>query len=339
MATQKKIKRYRHRAITMFLLFVISAFVFEYAILEIQSQREHQQESLQERNFDVIWDFLMVCNKIGYQDSKKLAETMENTIKEEYDLDELEEKLNNGDSKEFVSTLNGIVSDFESSSLVKNNRNSVIILEGSDKILVDRMIDVSKIDTTKSHTKFSDYYDLSINPNLFTTAKRQVLNQTSTTPIMLEVHDYGQVKNHMLIESSSYENLKKVYMKEGVLGLHNYQFLCPSYITKDGDIFGNVDIDQGNPKENHKFTVICTFNLYDQLIQMRPDFGDSEYYDHLDFGFDRILSSVYLAAFVAFLVFFIIIVFYVKAYNDAVIEYLGERALEESESDDHPHQS
>lgn len=333
MKSKKKIKRYKHLVLLLVLLYIISIALFEYLINVVETQCTHQETSLRERDFDIIWDYLITCNKVGLQDSQNLARIVEETVTEKYDLDELETKLNNGDISEFISTLDKAVSGFNSSSLVKNNRNSVIILEGSDKILVDRMVDTSKVNTDTKHTKFSDYYDISMNQKAYVTARRQLLNQTSTVPIMLEVYDYGEVENHILVDSCSYDNLKKVYMAEGIMGLHNYQFLCPSYITKDGDIFGNTDLEQGNPKDNHKFTVICTFNLYDQLIQMRPEFGDNEYFEHLDFGFTSILAAVYLASIVTFIILLLVTILCLKNYNDAVIEYLGEKALLEFESD------
>lgn len=333
MGSHKKIKRYRLRIVLIILLFIVSALSFNYAIEVIETQRDHQKTTLRERDFDEIWDFLLTWNSVTLQDSENLATIIENTIIEKYDLDELEKRLDSGDDEELVNTLNDVVSSYNFSSLIKNNRNSVIILEGSDRILVDHMVDLSNTDKTTPHNSFTDYEELSINPKSYITARRQILNQTSTNPIMLEVHDYGKVDDHMLIDSCTYENLKRVYMEEGILGLHNYQFLCPTYITKDGDIFGNSDTDHGNPINNHKFTVIVTFNIYDQLVKMRPEIGDNDYYDHLDFGFESIELAVYFASIVTFVVFFIIAVIYLRNYNDAIIEYLGEEALENIESE------
>lgn len=333
MGNHKKIKRYRLRIVLIILLFIVSALSFNYAIEVIETQRAHQETSLRERDFDEIWDFLLTWNNVTLQDSQNLATIIENTIIEEYDLNELEALVDSGNDKELVNTINDVVSSYNFSSLIKNNRNSVIILEGSDRILVDHMIDLSNTDKDFDHNSFTDYESLSINPESYKTARRQILNQTYTNPIMLEVHDYGKIDDHILIDSCTYENLKKVYMEEGILGLHNYQFLCPTYITKDGDIFGNSDTDHGNPTNNHKFTVIVTFNIYDQLVKMRPEIGDTEYYNHLDFGFDSIQLAVYFASIVTFVVFFIVAVIYLRNYNDAIIEYLGEEALEDIESE------
>lgn len=331
MVAQKKYKSYKSRILIIILLFVISVLSFEYVIQMINTEKKHQEVALKERDFDVIWDFLSSCIAVGESDAQHLAEDLETTIKEEYGLDRLEDDLNNGNREEFINLLDKIVDEYDSSSLVENNRNSCIILEGFDNILVDRMVDLSKIDTSITHTKFSDYGDISINKKLFETANRLLMNRTSTSPIMLEVHDYGDIENHILVDSCSYDNLKKVYMNEGIMGLHNYQFLVPVYITETGDIFGNPDLREGNPVNNHKFIVIVTFNLYDNLINMRPDFEQSEYYDELEFGYDSILTAAYMSFSITCIVFFIVTLYYIKNYNDAIIEYLGEKELEKEE--------
>lgn len=329
MVAQRKYKSYKSRIFIIVLLFVISVLSFEYVINLIGNEEKQQEVALKERDFDVIWDFLQSCIEVGNSDAHKLAEDIESAIKNEYGLDNLETDLDSDNREEFLDLLEKVIDNYDSSSLVKNNRNSCIILEGYDTILVDKMVDLSKIDATQDHSNFSDYRDLSINKKLFDTSQRLLMNQTSTSPIMLEVHDYGEIENHILIDSCSYENLKKVYMSEGILGLHNYQFLVPVYITKNGDIFGNPDFKGGNVTNNHKFIVIVTFNLYDNVIKMRPDFEESKYYDNLDFGYNSILSAAYMSFSITCIVFFIVTLFYIKNYNDAIIEYLGEKALEE----------
>lgn len=327
----KKYRSYKYRVLILVLLFVISVVSFETVIQMVQTERVHQEAELKERDFDVIWDFLCSCISVAENDAQHLAEDLENTVKEEYGLEKLEEDLNNGDKEKFIDILDRLADEYDSSSLVDNNRNSCIILEGFDTILVDRMVDISKVNKDVEHHTFSDYGEISINKKLFNTAQRLLMNKTTTNPIMLEVHDYGEVDNHILIDSCSYDNLKKVYMAEGVLGLHNYQFLVPVYITETGDIFGNPDLREGNPINNHKFIVIVTFNLYDNLIKMRPDFEQADYYDELDFGYDSILTAVYMSFCITCIVFFIVTLYYVKNYNDAIIEYLGEKVLEDED--------
>lgn len=48
-----------------------------------------------------------------------------------------------------------------------------------------------------------------------------------------------------MITEMTYEQLKSVYVKEGITGLRNYQFLVPIYITDTGDIFGMMILLEG----------------------------------------------------------------------------------------------
>ena len=88
-------------------------------------------------------------------------------------------------------------------------------------------------------------------------------------------------KDHIKIDSMNYDSLKEVFVKEGIDGLKNYQFICPAYITETGDIFGQDDIVQGLRKPNHKIIVVQEFNLYDQLEKMGSALFDME--DHITY--------------------------------------------------------
>lgn len=329
-AEKKKYKSYKYRLLIIGLLFVISILSYEYLIKQIKTEVTHQESNLRDRDFDVIWDFLNSCISVSNTDAQELAKKIETNIKNQFNLTDLEKDLDEGNREELVDLVDNTIDEFVTSSPVKNNRNSCIVLESYDKIIADRMVDLSKVDGSKRHTTFSDYKDIAYNKKLFATAERQLKNHTSTTPIAVEIYDYEENPMHILIDSCTYEKLRNVYRKEGVNGLRNYQFLVPAYITRDGDIFGNLDLKEGNPNDNsHKFVVIITFNLYDQLIQMRPNFEQSSYYEEFTYAYNNILAAVYLTACITCIVFFIVCIFYAKGYNDAIIEYLGQKSLEE----------
>ena len=69
--------------------------------------------------------------------------------------------------------------------------------------------------------------------------------------------------------------------------------------------------------------------MYDQIIKMRPDFEQSSYYVNIGTGYENILAAIYMAAVITCIVFLIISIFYVKSYNDAIVEYLGTKSFEE----------
>lgn len=74
--------------------------------------------------------------------------------------------------------------------------------------------------------------------------------------------------NHMMINTMSLDELKKVFDSEGINGLKTYEFLSISYMTSKGDIFGVPDVGSGGIKNvNDKVIVSQGFNLYDQLMK------------------------------------------------------------------------
>lgn len=329
MGAKKIYKSYKYKILVIILLFAISILTFEFAIDQVEIEQQKQVTALKDRDFDVIWDYLNSCIDIAESDAQNLATNIESSIRSKFDLNKLEENLNNGKRSELVDLVDECIDDYQLSSPVKNNRNSCIVLEGYDRIIADRTIDLSRIDKRFHHLKFSDYEKIAYNVPLLSTAERQIKNHTSTTPIAIEIYNYIENSNHVKIDSCSYNNLKKVYESEGIEGLRNYQFLAPAYITRNGDIFGNLDLKEGNQNDNHKFIVLVSFNLYDQIIKMRPDFEQSSYYVNIGTGYENILAAIYMAAVITCIVFLIISIFYVKSYNDAIAEYLGTKSFEE----------
>lgn len=329
MTAKKTYKSYKYKILVIMLLFAISILTFEYAIKQVKSEEAKQITALKDRDFDVIWDYLNSCIDVAESDAQNLASNIESNIKSKFDLDKLEEDLNNGKRSELIDLVDQCIDEYQLSSTVKNNRNSCIVLEGYDRIIADRTIDLSRVDKRFHHIKFSDYEKIAYNVPLLMTAERQIKNHTSTTPIAIEIYNYIDGSDHAKINSCTYNNLKKIYETEGVEGLRNYQFLAPAYITRNGDIFGNLDLKEGNQNDNHKFIVLVSFNLYDQIIKMRPDFEQNSYYKNINTGYENILTAIYMAAVITCIVFLIISIFYVKSYNDAIIEYLGQRSFEE----------
>ena len=329
MVAKKTYKSYKYKIFVIMLLFAISILTYEYVIKQVKAEEEKQVKEIKDRDFDVIWDYLNSCVDVAELDAQNLAANIESDIKSNYDLDKLETDLNNGNRESLIDLIDNCIDNYQLSSVVKNNRNSCIVLEGYDQIIADRTIDLSRVDKKFHHVKFSDYEKIAYNVPLLKTAIRQIKNHTSTTPVAIEIYNYIDNSDHAKVNSCTYNNLKKIYETEGVEGLRNYQFLAPAYITRDGDIFGNLDLREGNQNDNHKFIVLVTFNLYDQLIQMRPDSEQDLFYINIKTRYDNILTTIYMSAVITCIVFLIISIFYVKSYNDAIIEYLGQKSFEE----------
>lgn len=103
------------------------------------------------------------------------------------------------------------------------------------------------------------------NPELAKDALHHILERDNT--LAFWEYNKSDNPNHKIITRDNLEELKEVYMTEGLDGLKNYEFLAPAYITETGDIFGVDDRDHhGQIVSNDKLIVVQGFSVYEQLM-------------------------------------------------------------------------
>ena len=321
----KKIKRSKiDRLISIILLtlasFIIILTVCDNAILSIKNSRAAAIEDVKKRDFDTVWMSILNYMEDAEKQTSSVATNIENDIRANFDLKDLQTKLDNGDveareklSEIFRENIDGVYI-----GEVNNNRNSIIILEGYDSIVEDLFVDPESreegavIENPSSPT-LSQYQNTTYNKELYTSAVRKIRTHTDK---IIAIEPYNYIKGeHEKIHEMNYHNLERVYINEGVQGLRNYQFLVPVYITDSGDIFGQKDIENGVPQENHKFIVIQTFNIYDQIMFNSPEFGDDDYIGRINARYDRILNSLYIMGIIICTLIVFIIVYFFSLYN------------------------
>lgn len=321
----KKIKKSKiNRLISIILLtlasFMIILTVCDNAILSIKNSRAAAIEDVKKRDFATVWMSILNYIEDAEKQTSGVATNIENDIKNTFDLAELKTLLDNKDpearqklSRIFRENIDGVyVGD------VNNNRNSIIILEGYDTIVEDLFVDPDSREEgavlkDPSSPSLSKYKDTTYNKELFLSAVRKIRTHTNK---IIAIEPYNYIKtDHEKISELNYQNLERVYVNEGTQGLKNYQFLVPVYITDSGDIFGQKDIENGVPRENHKFIIIQTFNIYDQITYHSPDFGDDDYIKRINSRYDRILNSLYIMGIIICTLIVFIIVYFFSLYN------------------------
>ena len=103
------------------------------------------------------------------------------------------------------------------------------------------------------------------NPALAEQAVDSIISKDYHTIKYWEFWQSGQ-PDHILIDDMTIRALQEVFMAEGLEGLRTYEFLCPSYIEKDKDIFGVSDVSPESVRQkNNKFIVVQSFNIVEQL--------------------------------------------------------------------------
>ena len=210
----------------------------------------------------------------------------------------------------------------------------MMVIEGSENNIVeDYFLDAKSRESDKppvptSHVKLNDYLETTYNAALFKSALKKIRTR-SDVPMALEPYNYLD-EDHMMISEITYDNLKQVFMKEGLKGLRNYQFFAPAYITETGDIFGNKDIIAGVSQPTHKLVVIQFFNLYDQFMHIDADFDDPVVYKEIRLKYQHMLA--YILGFSACAIILVCIIFCMAIFNNLIdIEDEEERKRSEKE--------
>lgn len=347
MISKTKLNRYATIIILILISFVIILTLCNNTINNVKDAREAQTVDVRKRDFEVVWGILEALQHQASSNTEALASNIESQIKETFDLDELKEKLDENDpvyTKKLYQLFSNAVKDVHLGK-VNNNRNSIIVLEGYDTIVEDMFVDPeARTDgaVVDDSTNFIEKYrDGTYNVAMFDTAMRKIRNHTDSSLIVMEPYNYiSSDVPHEKIREADYANLERVYVNEGLAGLRNYQFMVPVYITDTGDIFGQSDIVQGIHQDTHKFIIIQTFNLYDQIISMKSDFGDDDYINRLNNRYDRILNSLYILGMIVCALIVLIIVYFLSIYNalitkdSQVMQILSDINNKDIEGDD-----
>lgn len=109
------------------------------------------------------------------------------------------------------------------------------------------------------------------------------------------------------------ENAKYSLENKTIQNFKNYDILIPIYITKDGDIFGNKDLNEFG-KENTNFKIICIqrINIYDLLSKYNDSFISS--FDEMNnFNYSIKQEQITRITDIIKLIIFIIIIFCISA--------------------------
>lgn len=327
MISKTKLNRYITVIILILVSFVMVLAMCNKSIGDVKLARDEQTVDVRKRDFEIVWNVLEMLHSQANSQTETVATNIEHQIRNSFDLDELQAKLDEDDpiyTEKLYKLISNCVSNVHLND-IQNNRNSMIVLEGYDTIVEDLLVDPDSrekgadIKDPNSNSLYK-YRDTTYNKEMFDTAMRKIRNHSDSSIIAIEPYNYiSSNKDHQKIKEATYNTLEEVYVNEGIDGLRNYQFLVPVYITDTGDIFGQADTVQGIKVDNHKFIVIQTFNLYDQLISYKPDFGDDDYLHRLNIRCDNILNSLYILGIVVCILIVFIILYFLSIYN-ALIE-------------------
>lgn len=303
-----------------FIASVAACLIIMYTNL-IRDTKEIQVEVIEKcRNeeFEYLWGVLN--EKFSYSAKNNImnaSENIEESIRE-LDLEQLKAELDQGIYPEELNeifednlknlTLNGI----------NNGRNNAMVVS-NDHIIINYSYYAYPNEAEDSHL-FSGIITSGYNKELSLNAIDHLYKQDeSVVCIELQASDNP---NHIKIKNASKESFREVYLKEGIEGFKNYQFLVPVYVTETGDIFGQSDIVQGDRiDKTHKFIIIQEFNLYDQL-QLFPENLEEDNIAALQAKHEKLINNMYILGIIFVFLVFIILINFNLTYNNFIYGYM-----------------
>lgn len=315
--TRRK-RRYMMVIITILVAFTSSLFLYNYAIDYTKQVEKETITQAENAEFDKIWDHLQNLLSLANLNASNASSDIERDIKSEFkDLNKLKVALDKKDPECEQQIHDIFARHTEGNYLngIDNKRNAFLILSGDGWIKEDYTVDPNTDEDVYSNKQFAKYLDSTYNKELFKTALFQIRNHSNSI-IAIEPVD-PETKDHIMIDEISYSNLKKIYENEGIYGLRSYEFLVPVYITDTGDIFGQKDIIAGEPQQNHKFIIIQTFNLYDQIIKGHPTYQDKVYKKQIAIRYNQMINVLHILGIVICVSIIVSILYIFSLYNVA----------------------
>lgn len=298
MLSENKSKKNPIRKMAIFIasiLFIFGAAILLYSAVlsSVKDAKQSAMNQAKDTKFELIWTQLQLSLEESYASANIISERIEHDIVSEFDLTELKNALDDNDTDAYQRLSQLVARNIEKVSLnnIDNHRNSVLVMTGDGVILEDYTVDLSS--KIPAGENFNKYLDISYNKKLFSNAIRK-LKIHSEYIIAVENFDYTGNPNHIKVSEVNRNTLKKVFDAEGLAGLQNYEFMTPVYITDTGDIFGTKDIVGGIPQENHKFIIIQTFNLYDQIMRNNHEYADNDYEYSIAERYNNVLLMLYI---------------------------------------------
>lgn len=299
--------------------------LYNYAISVIRQSNMDAITDLKTESFDNIYQYITELQKDAYDSAREVSVGLEEYMRGT-NLEDLEHQLETGEISDSLDTaFHEYTSDIVFNG-VDNSRNKFIIATMRG-IIYDS--NYKRVDGRISRSWESEIKS-SYNNVLEEEAITRLLDRTDKLIITESVNflrkDYG---DHTKITTATYDSLLEVYLNEGLEGFANYQVLCPAYITNNGDIFGQKDIVKGIKMENNKIIVIQEFNIYDQIVQNRPNFLDDSEITDLEIEYSDNISLLYIIGlcFIGFMI--VMLIYFSNSYNNYIDKYNLEREEDE----------
>lgn len=293
------------------------AIVYSTTIQDIKTTQELSINSLKDEQFANLYNYITILYEDALDSANNTANDIEEDIKDNIDLNQLQLDMDNGIRNENLHEILRKNILHKNLNNISNYRNGIFVAD-SNGVIED--LSYTRSSTNGESRSWDNEIKNAYNSALEKDAISKILNQSKDI-IIAEHVDLLSNKSHNLINCGTKDELEKIYLKEGIEGLKNYQFLAPAYITDQGDIFGRPDISDGKRCENSKLIVIQEFNIYDQISKIYPELLSDDIAKTLKVQYADILNWLYVLGCLYVVCVILSLIYISTIYNDFIERY------------------
>lgn len=298
-------------------IFSSSVIMYNVVIREVNSFYSNDITSQKEQEFEELWVLIKETHAKAQISSKKTADKIQSDIKEKCDMEDVKTCLTSGNIDQALEDIFRTNIQGNYFTRVHNDSND-IFLSTSTRIIADYSYD------SVGSSLLKDYAKTHYNKELGENAIKKLLFQSDE--FIVWERNPSPNPDHIKYDYITKDRLKTLYLKEGLAGFMEYEFLVPSYITQYGDIFGAPDIVQGKRAANNKIYVVQQFNIYDIISEYYPDQFTGAAISRLNVQYDIMIINLYLLAiFLSIAIIGVMIVIY-----NTINQCIADKALLES---------
>lgn len=308
--------------ITLFVYFITMICILFLLNFIITDANKVQINIVNNISNDNIKNFTAFFEKINIEANtniKNVSSNIENAIKREYDLDKLKKELDNNNYSNLSHLIFPYISNIYLNDI--NTDGNSLFVATSKGIICDcafsYMNNIKYKCNNHKYRTWQNFIDSSYNKELSKNAIDNLINKNYDIIFC----QYKKPTTNFNIDYSKItsDNIAEYYNKYGADIFKDVDMLVPTYITNNGDIFGQNDTDQGIRYDNYKLIVIQRINLYEQIKHNYPNLITNNYMKNVDKTYNRIMCCVYIAGLIVTIVIILIIVQLCNNYNKVVI--------------------
>lgn len=175
------------------------------------------------------------------------------------------------------SKLSSILDDELSSVFInKDSCSNKPFVTSSRFIIWNKTATYVQDDSNSSPIPITDFNKTTHNKHLSQLAIDSILNKDNNSELIFWEGKEPLVE-HDVISDMDIDQLLQQCDKHGLDVLKSYELLVPIYITNNGDVFGNEDVNSlGVKNNNYKIIIVQRINMYDTIQPYLSDLTFSE---------------------------------------------------------------